>query len=120
MKTSDLIGPALDWAVAQCEGYKDLNPLTVDCQRRLRTHNYSANWAKAGPIIEREGIELMCNLTASEAARFNNAHADWQAFYRQRRATHERSLGTTPLIAAMRCYVAAKLGDDVEIPKELI
>jgi hypothetical protein len=28
--------------------------------------------------------------------------------------------GTTPLIAAMRCYVASKLGDEVEIPVELI
>jgi hypothetical protein len=27
--------------------------------------------------------------------------------------------GSTPLIAAMRCYVASKLGDEVEIPKEL-
>jgi hypothetical protein len=27
--------------------------------------------------------------------------------------------GPTPLIAAMRCYVEAKLGDEVEIPKEL-
>jgi hypothetical protein len=27
--------------------------------------------------------------------------------------------GPTPLIAAMRCYVAAKLGDTVEIPEDL-
>jgi len=27
--------------------------------------------------------------------------------------------GPTPLIAAMRCYVASKLGDEVEIPEEL-
>jgi hypothetical protein len=27
--------------------------------------------------------------------------------------------GSTPLIAAMRCYVASKLGDDVKIPNEL-
>jgi hypothetical protein len=28
--------------------------------------------------------------------------------------------GPTPLIAAMRCYVASKLGDEVEIPAELL
>lgn len=28
--------------------------------------------------------------------------------------------GPTPLIAAMRCYVASKLGDEVDIPEELI
>jgi len=27
--------------------------------------------------------------------------------------------GPTPLIAATRCYVASKLGDDIEIPEEL-
>jgi hypothetical protein len=27
--------------------------------------------------------------------------------------------GPTPLIAAMRCYVASKLGDEVELPEEL-
>ena len=27
--------------------------------------------------------------------------------------------GPTPLIAAMRCYVASKLGDEVEVPEEL-
>ena len=28
--------------------------------------------------------------------------------------------GPTPLIAAMRCYVASKLGDEVEVPEELL
>jgi len=28
--------------------------------------------------------------------------------------------GSTPLIAAMRCYVASKLGDEVELPEETI
>jgi hypothetical protein len=32
---------------------------------------------------------------------------------------HNRQHGPTPLIAAMRCYVASKLGDAVEIPEEL-
>jgi hypothetical protein len=27
--------------------------------------------------------------------------------------------GPTPLIAAMRCYVASKLGDYIDIPEEL-
>ncbi len=30
------------------------------------------------------------------------------------------SYGSTPLIAAMRCYVASKLGEEVEVPDELI
>jgi hypothetical protein len=29
-------------------------------------------------------------------------------------------LGTTPLIATMRCYVALKLGEKIEIPEDLV
>ena len=28
--------------------------------------------------------------------------------------------GPTPLIAAMRCYVASKLGDEVNVPEDLL
>jgi hypothetical protein len=28
--------------------------------------------------------------------------------------------GHTPLIAAMRCYVASKLGEEIDVPEELI
>jgi hypothetical protein len=28
-------------------------------------------------------------------------------------------VGPTPLIAAMRCYVASKMGDEIELPEEL-
>jgi len=44
------------------------------------------------------------------ASVYNYAEADW----------HLHTEGTTPLIAAMRCYVASKLGDEVDIPTELI
>jgi hypothetical protein len=27
--------------------------------------------------------------------------------------------GPTPLIAAMRCYVASKMGDEIELPEEV-
>lgn len=65
----------------------------------------TTDWAQAGPIIEREGISL---------TQFSN--------YPQWTAEHPYSIcydGPTPLIAAMRCYVASKLGSTVEIPDEL-
>ena len=34
-------------------------------------------------------------------------------------STHQNKSQTPPLIAAMRCYVASKLGDEVEVPDEL-
>ena len=58
-----------------------------------------------GPIIEREGIGF---------TQFND--------YPQWTAKHPQAVyfdGPTPLIAAMRCYVASKLGDEVEVPDEL-
>jgi hypothetical protein len=69
--------------------------------------DYSTDWAQGGPIIEREGIRIV------EVA------ADvWGAVYSRGDVGREH-FAETPLIAAMRCYVASKLGDEVEIPKEL-
>lgn len=84
------------------------------------TMQFSTDWAQGGPIIEQEGIELLCNTTAEEAERFiEGSHADWRAAKRPI-DRNTRYFGTTPLIAAMRCYVASKLGDEVDIPKGLL
>jgi hypothetical protein len=119
MKTSELQGAALDWAVAKCEGRN----IELHMFWEYRTHNnmfhYSTEWFQGGPIIEREGIELLCNTTAEEAKRFiEGTHADWRAAKRPINR-NVRSFGPTPLIASMRCYVASKLGDEVDVPKEL-
>ena len=136
IKTAELIGRQLDYAVALSAWgtgfrYDTIASywITIDGKHYVLSNGWSedqcytpsTNWLRGGPIIEREGIELLCNLTATEAARFSTpgVHADWQAFYRNRRMTEERSFATTPLIAAMRCYCASKLGDTVEIPEEL-
>ena len=142
MKTSELIGPALDWAVAKCDSVTVKITRTSSCteeavgrvtysidfdqtwnskgQERWLRYSPSCNWAIGGPIIQKAGIELLCNLTESEAAGFSApAKADWQAFHRSDRRTEARQFANTPLIAAMRCYVASKLGDEVEIPSEL-
>ena len=41
--------------------------------------------------------------------------ANWQALWGWKEA-----FGPTPLIAAMRCFVASKLGDEVEVPNEIV
>lgn len=102
IKTSELKGAALDWAVAKCvdDGLADF---TAAGWRFYP----STNWAQAGEIIEREKIAIMCPSTGD----FWDARANVfpPVYWR----------GETPLIAAMRCYVASKLGDEIEIPKEL-
>lgn len=110
MKTSELTGAALDWAVAKCEGWER------DMERRYHSNDpdfqyeYSTDWAQGGSIIEREKIDVFHQDNGYTGAIKMATDAD----------PHPRPyFGPTPLIAAMRCYVASKLGDEVEIPEEL-
>ena len=103
VKTSELQDSALDWAVAKCELGEAINEVDDP-------HFYSTDWALAGPIIERERISVEdCQ---------DGAGLYWEATRIEPPAVSE-ARGPTPLIAAMRCYVASKLGDEVEVPDEL-
>ena len=109
IKTADLTGPALDGAVAKCEtpigGYKRWVQEDLD-KGILHGMNYSTDWSLGGPIIERERITLVVMPDGT-----------WQS---QGRNLRPHFHNPTPLIAAMRCYVASKLGEDVDIPDELL
>ena len=105
MKTSELIGPALDWAVAKC---RDFNPL-LEMKKGL-PYSPSTRWAQGGPIIEREKIDIFNQRNGFQGAIKMSAHTD----------PHPKPyFGETMLIAAMRCFVASKLGDEIDIPEEL-
>lgn len=100
--TSSLIGAALDWAVAKCNGQQGR------MQAITSGSNFwspSTDWAAGGPIIEREGISIRA--MASEPIH-------WSC------GMYVQFIAPSPLIAAMRNYVASKLGDTVEIPEELL
>ena len=119
MKVSEMQGAALDWAVAKCEGVElDRNGLhnlllvyghMSKGQEMLAPYRPSTNWAQGGPIIEREEIQV------------GPAHNDWHEWradcYKLDPACVQ--YGPTPLVAAMRCYVASKLGYDIDVPEEL-
>ena len=116
-------GPALDLLVATCEGH--LASITESGEAIILREGITdyfdphRNWGWAGPIIEREGIGFFCNRTAAIGARFTpDAGADWRAFALNKHVLHY--YGSTPVMAAMRCYVASKLGDTVEVPEELV
>jgi hypothetical protein len=109
MKTNELTGAALDWAVAKCEG---VSVRWSAAHEQLLVEGYpymvwqpSTNWAQGGPIIDREGIGVG---PAGCARKWNPVTEQYDQF-----------TGPTPLIAAMRCYVASKLGDDVDVPDML-
>jgi hypothetical protein len=105
VKTEDLTGPALDWAVAKCEGVEFTDEL-FPYHHELMHFNYSTDWSQGGPIIEQEKFKLHCG--------DNNI---WWSATNQN--PHRPVSGPTPLIAAMRCYVASKMGDVIEVPDEL-
>lgn len=113
--TSELTGPALNWAVAQCE-FVGPPPFVIWDGRvwepnESYLYNPVEDWAQGGPIIERE-VPMMMKTNGGE----------WiaqGAYDRVKDCEARRYYGPTPLIAAMRCYVASKLGGEVEIPEEL-
>jgi len=92
MKTNKLTDAALDWAVGSTGEY--------GCGF------FSTDWSQGGPIIEACMIDVGTYRGAWRAAR----HVGSAPTY---------GYGPKPLVAAMRCYVASKLGDDVEIPEAL-
>ena len=106
MKTSELQGAALDWAVAKCEGLSSYTAI-------LEEFNPSTDWAQGGPIIEQEKIEIHKGNPLYFPK--GNEHGE---FYEPLWLAGKQH-GQTPLIAAMRCYVASKMGDEIELPEGL-
>ena len=127
IKTSELGGAALDWAVAKCEGWEPGKYMMSSVIRKDAHGNVigimvpnnmeyawfspSTNWAQGGPIIDQmieDGYIIQKGdfNTGVKVMRFKQGHLEYQ-------------FGPTPLISAMRCYAASKLGDEVEVPDEL-
>lgn len=128
VKTAELTGPQLDWAVAKAEGFRVTMPkrggapnyAIVEVPNAIKPfmqccllygRNLQAQWSPStfwfvgGPIIERENIWL---------AAPRRSRTEWSATVGYSTDDH---LGSTPLIAAMRAFVASKLGDEVEVPE---
>jgi len=105
VKTSELTGAALDYAVAKCESREMRAWRTY---RRLNQANYSTDWAQGGPIIDREMLAVWPDYETGRY--FASAEEGGGTDYS----------GDTLLVAAMRCYVASKLGDEVDVPGELL
>lgn len=113
IKTKDLTGTALDWAVAEAQGVQISVVLPNDYPHVLRFkngnrwENYhpSTNWEQGGAIIQREMLGIMPISDAS-----------WRAGD----VDGANGFGLTPLEAAMRCHVAAQAGEEVDIPEEVL
>jgi Bacteriophage P22, NinX len=129
IRVQDLLSAALDWAVMKCEHPEnDSVPyfhhlrnedvlysatLKQTCTGRFR---YSERWDQGGPIIGRERISIQfCRDLRDRNGLYIHAEMDTHSFHGYWRGIHDR-----PLVAAMRCYVAGKLGEQVEVPAQLL
>lgn len=152
IKTCELSGAALDWAVAKCIAnvHEDamlngttmtgwwISNLFIDPNHWVRSDEFnpSTNWAQAGPLIEENCITVVCaegeyssrlrgyktywvaeiGKHCAETVYWSQGD-DWGEHYQISCLSIE---GDAPLIAAMRCLVQVKLGDEVEIPDQIL
>jgi hypothetical protein len=122
VKTADLAGEVLGWAVAKAEGLDVFlappeygNPWRVFARYRYsvteqtKRYNPWEDWSLGGPLIEKHMVSLHCPQSA------DGVWAGW-------RITGNGEFcqaGDSPMIAACRAIVADKLGDTVQVPNEL-
>lgn len=123
VKVSDLSGVALDWAVCECIGmvfdqHGGYDPIGTYHEPTAP----SSMWAQGGPIIEREEIEIQVIPACRDPARWPECSPGdtWCANIAPPDIDFIRCGGPTPLAAAMRCYVAARLGMVVSVPAALV
>ena len=122
VKVSELIGPALDWAVAKVEKHQPRCAWMLEKEGFHAWQSYerawgtpiplySSDWAQGGPIIEREEIGTKRRAPCMKGE-------GWEALgsITAKGAGYRCAIGPTPLIAAMRCLCVSKLGDEVEFP----
>ncbi|HHQ6628329.1 TPA: phage protein NinX family protein [Serratia fonticola] len=112
VKTSELTGQALDWAVAKAicpPSFADnINPasgLSFWSEGWLSNGGPSTDWGRCGPLIA-EYIEHMSIQPGDTWMAVAFGHF---TYYK----------GPTPQIAICRAVVAYKLGDEIELPSEL-
>lgn len=127
VKTSELIGAALDWSVAQAAEQEIHHEYVDDEQRKmliLKWQDYSRNedfhqqkewspstdWSQGGPLIEKYRVGF--SVYSDQYSETHFASIGYPA--------QGSGSGQTHLVAAMRAIVAAKLGDEVDVPEGLV
>ena len=106
----------LDWIVAKCEDKNGVlhddgitRCIVIAAPSGVYKGRYTptVNWAHGGPIIEGEHLQ---SHWAGPVLGYAAMHPDCKKY----------SYGPTMLIAAMRCFVASRLGDEVTVPEALL
>jgi hypothetical protein len=116
-KVSELEGALLDAAVAKAEGHQievdNVGPVmlidTGKFKGRVEPAPWSSSWAYGGPLIQREDLYVYRVSYSDESLR------EWASGHSRDLEDGGQSCGPTPLIAAMRAFVASKFGDEVDL-----
>lgn len=145
VKTQDLSGAALDWAVAMAEGYRVdpegdgrsvISPKGVFTSVSVRGaaegfgYRPSSDWNQGGPLIEKYQVLLTppSNLVHRNFGSFDKRNGWYESGFwgstifgkerKHRRASFHHP--DSPLIVAMRAIAQFELGDTLNVPKELL
>ncbi|WP_054912616.1 DUF2591 domain-containing protein [Pseudomonas sp. NBRC 111127] len=123
VKTADLVGEALGWAVGMAEGLElEMEPPHYNTSWRVfARHRYTVteqakrfnpweDWAVGGPLLQKHNVSLHC------------PQKDWDywAAWITENGKDVAQGSALPLPAACRAIVAHKIGDTVQVPKELM
>ena len=123
VRVSNLVGAALDWAVAKVESVvtswrhgrelvrvHDRGGITL-IESIRSVYSPSTEWSQGGPLIDKHNGGLHYEAHLSDAAFRYSSGPGRSGFW---------CYGPTALIAFCRGLVKAKLGDTVQVPKELM
>jgi Protein of unknown function (DUF2591) len=126
IKTNELVRRNLDWAVAKsvnAKGWEPFYPDPFEGYGRGPVYTplpYSSDWSCGGPLVDEEDIDLCRDRAVEADARFI-ARLSRAKIHPTRNANwYAAQNGPTKLIAAMRCHVASRLGDEVDVPDGLM
>lgn len=123
VKTAELIGAVLDWAVAKATGAVDLKVTEagsvcciyeMSCGSGCWTGYYepSTDWSQGGPLIEKHHIDLTL-----ECKDLIYASLCDDSGMPVMPGDVNGAFGPTYLIAACRAIVASVLGETVSVPR---
>lgn len=123
VKTAELSGKALDWATGRAIG-ANVGITIGGLVKEITSHNPidmslwqpTNDWSICGPLIEKLKISCYASVDPESSKVYHWVAVNEKVPYDKRRGY----TASEPKIAICRAVVASKLGDEVDIPDELM